>query len=493
MNLVSNHPYNHKKAYLSLLLFLLIFCILGLPFTDWGFRCDDWGNIWHSAIRKWQDVPSFFTDGRSLDDFHYPSGYTTIKPSFFCGLYRPMSLVYLIPQYFLFTTHAYGYFLTTIAIHACSSVLLFHLFSLFTNLTTAFVAALFFGFHPSQWTWIGWISAQTYNIELLILLVIILLLKLYVDNKKMWAYFIVCLLHCSNIFLHEQTFFLPIWLLFALPVYDKQIINRSISYAKSIKTAILTALPLLAISLFYMLVRLHYFPLTVNTATLTFQPTWQSFKTRMIERVYDFVTFIVDIIGLTAIPKNNPLFKLSLIVIIFFILVWLFVKSNKKVIALFLAFSIPLFGWPALLMHNQTRYYYIALPLFIALVIILLPLQKLTHLSKKITFVFFVSLTLINAHFLFRDLKKREVLYHPVTKAFEQLVNNKTTANRSICFVGLPQETHLFGACAQAVWLLRGNENQPVFSIGKKPLPKDFQKYNPIYVEWDSIKQQFIF
>ena len=251
-------------------------------------------------------------------------------------------------------------------------------------------------------------------------------------------------------------------------------------------------LPFLGITIGYFLTRLHYFPLTSNTATLTFQPTWISFKTRMAERVFDFVTFINDILGLTALPQKHPYLKVSLIFTILLVLIWLFIKTRYKLIVFFLVCSIPLFGWPALLMHNQPRYYYLALPLFISIVLILVPIQKF---SKTIRILCALAITLficINATFLLHDLKRRELLYHPVTKAFEALVDKSQTQNRSICFVGLPPETHLFGACAQAVWLLRGNSEHPVFSIGQLPLDMQYQKFNPIYVTWDKLIQQFV-
>lgn len=487
----------HKKLYLSLLLFLLIFCILGLPFTNWGFRSDDWGNIWHSAIRNWKDIFTFFTDGRSLDDFYFSSEHQPSQASFFCGLYRPMSLVYLIPQYFLFTAHAYGYFLTTIAIHAFCTVLLFHIYSLFTNTSIAFLAALFFGFHPSLWTWLGWISAQTYNIELLVLLLILLLLKNYLDHKQIWAYLLACVLFTSNVFLHEQTFFLPFWLLFAIPLYITTPLQggpggNGLGIISNIRRSFFLCLPFAAISILYLITRLHYFPLTSNTATLTFEPTWQSFITRMCQRYFDFITFVTDIFGLTALPQNNRFLKSSFILIICFMLIYLFIKSDKKKYVLFFTFSIPLFSWPALIMHNQPRYYYIALPLFIALVLLLLPLHRISKLMQRSCAVALIIFTCFNALFLLKDLKRRELIYHSVTKAFENLSKNKQIANRAICFLDLPQENHLFGACAQAMWLLRRNNKYPVFSITQAPIEKKYQKYNPIYVTWNKENQQFI-
>lgn len=493
MKKLNDHLFNHEKLYLSILLFLLVFCILGLPFTQWGFRCDDWGNIWHSAVKSWRDIITFFTDGKSLDAFHASSNsWTTTKASFFCGLYRPMSLVYLIPQYLLFSTNPYGYFLITIAIHAFSSALLFNILSLFTQLPIAFLAATFFGFHPSLWTWLGWISAQTYNIQLLVLLLIIFLLMYYLEHKKIWAYFFACCLFLTNVFLHEQIFFLPFWLLFAIPLHEEHTQLHAIPYLQRLIKGTLLTLPFLGITIFYFIVRLYYFPLTSNTATLTFEPTWLSFKTRILERTYDFVTFIADIFGLTALPKNNPLFKACLILIIFFVLLWLFIKSDKKKIVLFLACSIPLFGWPALLMHNQPRYYYMAIPLFMVIVIILLPIQKPSQDTRKFVTFAVIIFTNANAFFLLRDLKKRELLYHPVTKAFVQLATDIRTKNRALCFTALPPETHLFGACAQAIWLLKGDNKNPVFSINELPLENQYQKFNPLYVVWDNNNEQFV-
>lgn len=492
MKKIINHLITYKKIYLSVFLFLLIFCMLGLPFTQWGFRCDDWGNIWHSAVNSWKDIITFFTDGKSLDAFYSPSNETATSAAFFCGLYRPMSLVYLIPQYWLFTTHAYGYFLATIAMHACSSVLLFHLFSLFTNLTIAFLAAAFFGFHPSQWTWVGWVSAQTYNIQLLILLLIIFLLKRYLDQKRKWAYFLAFFLFLTNVFLHEQIFFLPFWLMFAIPFYEEYKQSQAVSILKRLTHSVLLSLPFLGVTIFYFLVRLHYFPLTSNTATLTFEPTWQSFKMRILERTYDFVTFVIDMLGLTAFPKQNPALKASLILIIFSILLWLFIRSNKKLIVFFLVCSIPFFGWPAILMHNQPRYYYIALPLVMAIIILLVPIQKLSQPTRMVLVFAILVFISVNARFLLCDLKKREQIYHPVTKAFNLLISNKRIVDRSICFVGLPLEIHLFGACAQAIWLLRGNDKYPVFNIVKTPLEAQYQKFNPLYVTWDNEKQNFV-
>jgi hypothetical protein len=212
-----------RRLYLSLLLFCIIFCILGLPFTHWGFKTDDWGNIWHSVTTSWKDLWHFFTEGKSIEIFNHPSNSDIehIEQAFFCGLYRPMSFVYFAPQYWIFGVNPYGYYLATIAFHALASVLFFNLLSFFTTTTAAFLAAAYFGFHPSLWNWLGWTSAQTYQIELFVLLLIFLLLKHFLDRRAWWAYALACFLFLTNIFLREQTIFLPLWLMVAIPLYER--------------------------------------------------------------------------------------------------------------------------------------------------------------------------------------------------------------------------------------------------------------------------------
>ncbi len=476
----------------------MIFFILGLPFTKWGFKTDDWGNIWHSVSTSWRDWLNFFTEGKSIELFNHPSNcdIKNAEQSFFCGLYRPMSFIYFAPQYWFFKAWPYGYYLVTIATHALASVIFFNLLSFFTGVTIAFFSATYFGFHPSLWNWLGWTSAQTYQIELLVLLLIIVMLKSFIDKKNWWAYIFACFLFLTNVFLREQTIFLPFWLVFAIPLYQRMRFTQKQSYIWCFGRAIVNMIPFFCISFFYLLVRLHFFQFTANTATLTFQPTWQSFSARMISRKYDFVSYVADMLGLSVLPNNHQIIKGLLIIFLLGVIIYFFIRSKNKLVPFFLSVSCLLFSWPALLMHTQPRYYYMALPLFIALFLVLIRDYLLKKHIQIISFLIVTVLIVTNTFFLYAQLKKRERVLHHITTVFRELTQHQKTQNRALCFFNLPSVWFHEGT-TQAVWLLRQSSKYPVFhyecsNIEEFSLPQSQQKYNPLFITWDQEKKNFI-
>ena len=125
---VSSHLTTYKQIYISLLLFFIIFCTLGIPFSNWGFKTDDWGNIYHCTTKTFDNFFGFFSE-KSIEVFNHPSNAAPCEQAFFCGLYRPLSFIYYALQYTFFGNNPYGYFLVLIAFHAFSAVALFNIFS----------------------------------------------------------------------------------------------------------------------------------------------------------------------------------------------------------------------------------------------------------------------------------------------------------------------------------------------------------------------------
>lgn len=91
---------------------LAVFCILGLPFTNWGFLHDDFG-LWHIWNAKLKDVMRFFIE-ESSGNFIQPTNFNVPEQTFFTILYRPLYNVFLLIQRFFFGVEPYGYFLVTI-------------------------------------------------------------------------------------------------------------------------------------------------------------------------------------------------------------------------------------------------------------------------------------------------------------------------------------------------------------------------------------------
>jgi hypothetical protein len=447
----------NKTLYISITLFLLIFCILGLPFTQWGFKTDDWGNVYHSIFKSWKDFWWYFS--HNSEACCNPTAQPISDQAFLQGLYRPVSFIYYYLQYCIFGYAPYGFYLVTIGFHALNSVLLFNLLLNITTYTPATIAALLFGFHPSLWIWLGWTSAQTYQIELFTLLVIFLLLLAFLKHKSLWSYYLACLLFLINLFLKEQTIFFPFWLLGGLWIYHKAAKKNSPPVSCYIKTLA----PFWGITLFYILVRLHFFPFTNQTATLTFEPTWHSFITRMTSRIFDFVSYTNDMLGLSWLGQGNQLLKGSIITSIVFLCALLFISNTKKLYIVFALVSIPIFSWPALIMHYQPRYIYMALPWTLCIGIILIQYNSLlTNHNKKILSFFFAGLICFNAWFLVKHLHEREHVLHTITTAFHQIINNPHTQNRHLCFICLPQPWFRQGTC-QAAYMLRGDEKYNIW------------------------------
>ena len=486
----------NKKHVYAVGLFLLVVVILGFCMPTWGFKTDDWGNIWQSITSSMSEWGRFFVDCKSIEIFNHPCNISPAQQeqAFFCGLFRPMSFVYYAPQYWLFGSCAYGYFLTTIVMHALASVAFFYVLAHFFTGAWAFFGASFFAFHPSLGRWLGWISAQTYQIELFVLLMIILLL-LYVLNRRSYlAYVLALVLFASNLFLREQTFFLPFWLMGAIALYRYYWQRRGLG--QSVFYGIALSLPFLGASAFYIFQRLRFFPLTAKTTTLTFEPTWASFINRMIERKYDFVTYIVDMFGFSWMPGNNQLIKGVVLISVVVILLLLFRRYGYFIPAFFMAASIPLFSWPSLLMHAQPRYMYMALPIFIAFVMMLL--WPLIYQRAVRFFVAFLVMLVVGVHgfFVFTTMHKRSSMLAMVTDSFISLLKNSKTDHKALCFINPPAEYFQAGS-AQAVWLLRASDQYPVYQVdgvdaATYQLEQQYQRHNPVYVLWDEQAQKFV-
>lgn len=470
MNLIHPASSRYTKQILCLIIFLATFCILGLPFTQWGFKTDDWGNVYHSIIRDWQGLLNFFTEGNS-ERFCNPANELAPEQAFFQGLYRPMSFVYYFIQYCIFGVNPYGFFLVSNLFHALNASLLFLLFCNVASLTASFLAALFFAFHPSLWNWIGWTSAQTYFIELFVLLLIIFALQKYITTHKFGYYIAACILFCANLFLKEQTIILPLWLFIASHLY--------FSYHKK-ENPLIESLKIASgfflVTIGYVVARLHFFPMTAATGTLTFEPTLQSFVTRISSRFYDFVTYFNDALALSWLGQGNPLLKGSIMLVIFAVMAWLFVYNTRKKFVIFSAISMALFSWPALLMHYQPRYLYLALPWTLAIWLILIefyePSEKVSRNIRQFFITACMLLISFNACFLAKSLQERQSILHIITTAFQDLVTDTRTLNRNICFLALPQRWFQQGS-TQAVLMLSRDDTKQVYQFNAPINPID--------------------
>ena len=476
--------------------------ILGIPYTKWGFKTDDFGNIYHSIIKSYKNLFKYFYEGNMESIVTYPSNSSIPPYSFFSGLYRPMSFIYFYIQYLLFGIKPYGYFLTTIIFHALNTIILFNLFTNITKIYISFLAASYFAFHPSLWNWIGWISAQTYFIELFVLLLSIIFLKKYLDTNKIIFYLFSCFLLLINLFLKEATILFPIWSVFAIFTYNN--LQKKKTFLKNLNYSLLLSLGYWLISFFYLIIRALVFPITSYTGTFNCKPNLSSFIARIKNRLFDFVSYISEMFGLNGLPSNHQIIKGSILSFLIFIIIFLFIKNKRKTYIIFSIFSILIFSWPAILIQYQPRYIYMSIPFFILTILLLFKFYDgKFRFSKHIWLIFINFLIIYNAIFLITKLKHREKMLNKITTSFQKLSQNKIIrenikSKKPICFLGLPN--HWFGMSdAQAMWMLTKNSSYPVYIYGPNINLIHFYSYHEIpileknYLKISYIKNGFNF
>lgn len=451
--------------FIALSIFIAIVVVLGIPFTKWGFKTDDWANILHSKIDSFADLKNLFIEG-NMESINHPSGTAPDRGSFLQGLYRPLSFVYYYPQMLLFGTKAYGYFLTTVILHALNAGLFFILLRYFFSLLPALLAALFFGFHPSLQNWLGWISAQTYFIELLVQGIIFLCFYCWLKQHKWWWYASALGLFFINLLLKEAGIVLPSWVFLAILFFSEQ------PFIARLKNACIQASGFLGIALLYCIIRLKVMPFAVSqTTTLGFTLSWESFLSKQIARCMQFLTYIYDVLGLTWLPKGHRLLNGSILCILLLLFCILFFKSSRKKTILFCFISTIIFSWPGLLMHYQPRYMYMALPWAIAgLTLLLQDFSWTLHWRK---FLYGAELSCIGACaiYIFANMKERETALHWLDTEMRKLVYEQLPTagwhKEPIYFLGLPCHWFDMGT-AQAIWFLDNakTNSYPVYQSG---------------------------
>jgi hypothetical protein len=498
------------RLWLAATIIISIICILGIPFTQWGFKTDDWANILHSKLTSWNDVKIFFTEG-NMERFNHPSNMVANTGSFLQGLYRPMSFIFYYPQTLLFGTQAYGYFLVTVAIHSLNAGLFFLILSNFFNISASFLAALLFGFHPSLQNWLGWISAQTYFIELLFLGFIFITFYRWLQTRDIKWYTLSMTLFFINLLLKEATIILPGWIFVATLIYTQTALDFSQNTLKTFLRAFKNSLGFVCVGITYCLCRLYSMPFrSNNTSTLGFALSWESFIAKQVARAMQFLTYFYDILGLTWLPKGHRLMNGIVLLSILIILTILFIKSYRKKLILFCLFSTLIFSWPGLLMHYQPRYMYMALPWVITIFVILLEsiLSKIdvtldpesesgmtnrsscspviansdpgSILASKIIancslkgLYYTVILAYIagSGIYVFANMQKREFILHWLDSSMHDLVKKDLLAagwrQEPLYFFGLPAHWFAMGT-AQAVWFLNNAATNayPVYQCG---------------------------
>lgn len=268
--------------------------IIALGFLVYGnslkgkFLWDDKDLVEKNAyIKDWSNLPKLFTG-----DIGAGSGNRTTS-------YRPLQMLTLTADYYLWKLNVTGYHLTNTVLHILAALSIFWFAAiLFNNRLISLLAAVLFVVHPIHTEAVSYISGRSDSlVTIFMLLAFIFYIKALRDNSfKNHA--LLLFSYLLALLSKESSLILPaLLLLFHL------------AFKKKIRPQVF--LPVLAIAIAYCLLRLTLLKF-VNPAQALLSP-----PTTLMERIPGFFVAITNYIKLLLLPFNlhmeygGPLFKFS--------------------------------------------------------------------------------------------------------------------------------------------------------------------------------------
>lgn len=430
---------NKKRIAYSLLLFLFVFCVLGLPFTDWWFfGADDFHAVFLGfKTKSWNDLLYFFYDGH-VGQGAGPSNYLqpTQRTSFLGTYYRPLYLVYVTLQYWLFGTNAYYYFLTNIFFHALNTMILFNIFLWFTGYFPAFLTALLFAVHPQIAYRFSAIVNLHYYINVTLMLSTLLFFKHYLDTKKWIFNLLACLAFILSLFTRESSIVLPTILFLGSYFYlnlknqmnIKHFFGEFFLHLKNIVGFIFVACSFLSL-------RLYLYPLKFSTETSQKISLLSFLK----NKIPEFKVLIYDIFTLSWMPWGRPYFRGIILISILSIFSWIFIKNEHKEYVIYFFLSGGLLLWPGIVGFYSPRYMYEAYAFILLGFITCCSFYRGPLIKLKPIFLGLMSLIVITySGFCFDSFSRRTEKHSALSHAVFELVQNPLVKNRSLCFIAYP-------------------------------------------------------
>jgi hypothetical protein len=444
----------NNKIIIASIIGTLVFCLMGIPFTNWWFNgCDDFGGAYIGYVTTtWRDLFYFFIKGhinQALGPSNIPFQHT--MPHFFDAYYRPFYLIFLTLQYWIFGLNAYAYFLCNVFFHALNTALLFIIFSWIIDLIPAFLITLLFAFHPQIGYRFGAIVNLHYYVSVASLLGVLILYKKHLDEEIVWAYWAACCLYAFSLFTRESSIVFPAILTLGTYLY----LNKTTILQVLKKTAVFWCITFL-----FLLFRLALFPLRLSAAK---SPVW---TTMLQAKLSEFMVFLYDAFWLSWLPWGHPFIRGTLLFMVLGGIGYLFVINTRKRLLLFFLLSATLMLWPAYVGCYSPRYIYEALPFILLFFIGCVIWAPINFKSLKkwgwgllgIVVMFFMFLTIDN-------LGRRERKMAVIASALHRLATIPDITKRPLYLLSYPMD----GLGDQPCDIIRVILKQPAALVYRAP------------------------
>jgi len=455
----------HQTFLIPLALFLLVFTLLGIPFSNWWFYGADDSHALFLAYKTktWKQLFYFFYDGHVNQGQTGPSNYfaSAGRTGFLSTYYRPLCLVLYTFFYWIFGVNGYAFHLINVGAHALNTSLIFLILRWFTSSRWACLTCLLFAFHPQIAFRFGAFVNMQYYLSLTGILAIIMLFKRYLDPAYAKAsagkhpfYLLACLIYAPVLFLRESAIVLPVIMFVGTYFYKNN----------KFKNALKNTMPFFILMISFLLLRLWLYPLTfVGKQTISVQAFLKNFIATKIPEVQ---VFLYDLFNLSWLPWGQPLLRASIMLLLLSAMLWLFIHNTKKLYVCSAAFIAACMLWPAGLGPYSPRYFYEVHPFVLITFVLLFTWQKRpwSHWQKKMGLITLSSIVMAHIIFCVINFKRRAEKMGTLHNAIEHVIQRDTVklTNRPLCFVGHPFDGF---ACqnAQIFWVLLDNPSRKIY------------------------------
>jgi hypothetical protein len=439
----------------SFILLTLTFLFYSTAVSDWGHNADDYAAVHMGQVDSIKDLKLYFSTF-SNDYGALPSNFRNKKEwGFFDVTYRPLTMVciYALETYCFGPFAPYKMFLVAAGLHSIAVVLAFNIFLFIVPLIPAFCGAMFFAFHASLAPWIGAISEHVFLLLSIIFMLSALMLLLYFKTKSGAFYLAALALAAISLFFHELSVGFIFWILLAIWFYLFFYSREKWWFLKGIY--IWT--PYFCSMIGYFFCRLKNYPILSSECSV-FNPFDLVEKIIIKIKSLDFITMLVDALGLSWLPSGQ------MKIFSFFIFasgaLILFLLSSKKKEVVLLLIGAGSVSWPSFILLHQGRYIYAALPFFImAFLVCLNGVLRLRWLAVSTCLAFTVAGAVHNRN----SLKERAEKLLKVKEIYKELSKRSELKNRSLCFLGVPWPWIDEHGTAQIIWLHRGSSDITVY------------------------------
>ncbi len=457
------------RIVISLLLIVATMYVFGFSYRDWGMMDDDYGDVFRSfTSSSWADVRAFFNGSNAVNYGINPSHAIERHPlPFFEALYRPVWQVFCMIQVKLLGISPYGYLLVSAAFHALNCVLLFNIFYSYGSLALSLITTLLFAFHPVISEWFGVVSRQLYVVNATLILLTLILYQSFIKRSNISAYIGSLVLFSVSILMRETVFFLPGWMTCVTWLYYTMHDDQQ-SVVDSFYESLMVTLPYYLISLMYLGVRFILFPVG-ESAAIKAIPSLGSVIWYLKTRFYDFVTILVDTLGVNIVPSGYSSIKFLFLLAFLAVIGVIFFYTKKKVLMALMAAGFLLMAWPSFVLGHQPRYLYEAYPWLVGMIFVgVLFFKRHRNMRRFARMGTTLASCIIGIGIVHSVsvMQSRECLTYRTSLALERLVADFRTQDRALCFVGVPNTLFPPSGIAQAVRMYSGDHGRKVFHDG---------------------------